>query len=433
MIALFLVLALLYGRIIIDGDGLSYYALTLSLAHDHDFDLQNQKQDIQGVMAPFNETTGKPASLFSCGFGVLYAPLLVTLESMPSLMQGHPYAQNARIPFPHSLAVFAQSLAFGLGAVLLAYAFVVRRFALSPLPAAFLCLSTLAGTPLLFYSVTMPSYSHAADTFLTTAVFALVLSDWKSPLRCLLAGCLLAFSVMLRNNNVVFWPVAAAALLYAERPRWLRAGMWLLAGALPVTAAHAWFNLSQYGKLFATGYRVQTETGFLAEMLFHPYAGVFVWAPVTALAVVGLLLGAARRNRESIVSLAAVLIVMLSVQFQGNWWGGCSFGQRFFTHLFFFWIIGLSQLHGWRKAILAPVGLCALWTFFLFNVYLVNAGSVEGRKALNANNCRRTPVEMIAAARANHSQSGSGMFSYWLECLSAKPYPTLFFVLKNSR
>ena len=117
MIALFLVLALIYGRIIIDGDGLSYYALTLSLAHDHDFDLKNQKQDVQGVMAPFNETTGKPASLFSCGFGVLYAPLLVTLESIPSLMQMRPYPQNARIPFPHSLSVFAQSAAFGLGAV----------------------------------------------------------------------------------------------------------------------------------------------------------------------------------------------------------------------------------------------------------------------------------------------------------------------------
>jgi hypothetical protein len=179
---------------------------------------------------------------------------------------------------------------------------------------------------------------------------------------------------------------------------------------------------------------VQTETGFLAEMLFHPYAGAFVWAPVTALAAIGLLVGVFRKNRAAIVSLAAVALVLLSVQFQGNWWGGCSFGQRFFTHLFFFWIVGLSQLAAWRPRPVAALALlCALWTFFLFNVYLVNAGSVEGRKALNSNNCRRTPAELIAAALENYHQSSApGVFSYWRACLSARPYPTLVFVLRDS-
>ena len=57
LLLLFVKLGLVYGRIIIDGDGLSYYALTTSLVHDHDFDLENQKKQIQGVMAPRNERT----------------------------------------------------------------------------------------------------------------------------------------------------------------------------------------------------------------------------------------------------------------------------------------------------------------------------------------------------------------------------------------
>lgn len=431
LLAALLVSALVYGRIIIDGDGLSYYALTLSLARDHDFDLQNQKQDIQGVMAPRNEVTGKPASLFSCGFGVLYAPALLLMEQIPMLAAPHPYPQNTRIPFAHALAVFAQSVLFGFGAVLLATIFAQRKLALSPLLAAFVCLAAFAGTPLLFYTVTMPSYAHAADAFLTTAIFALALRTHESPWRCLLTGLLLSLSVLLRNNNLVFWPVAVAAVLHYERSRRLRALLLLAAGALPFAMTHAGFNLSQYGKLLTTGYRVQTETGFLSEMLFHPYAGIFVWAPITVAAAVGLIAGAARRRPEAIVSLAAVALVFLSVQFQGNWWGGCSFGPRFFTHLFFFWVVGLSVLASWKPApMIGFVAVAALWTFFLFNVHLVNAGSVEGRKALNANNCRRTPLELISTARENYVEDGAaGWFSYWQTCLSARPYPTILFLL----
>ena len=340
LVLLFTLFTFVYGRIIIDGDGLSYYALTLSLVHDRDFDLQNQKKEIQGVMAPINAITGKPASLFSGGFGVLYAPFLAASERIGSLSEVRLYPQNNRIPFAHALALFAGSALFALSALLIGFGFVVRKFAIHPAVAAVLCAAVLVGTPLLFYSVTMPSYAHAADAFLVTVVFALVLSDWKSPWRNVLVGAVLSLSVLLRNNNIVFWPVAAGALLWSKSgvQRGLaafRTILWLVAGAIPFVILHAWFNLSQYGKLLTTGYKVQMQEGFLSEMLLHPDAGLFLWAPITLLAVIGLLGGSMQKRMEAVVSLIAVILVFLSVQFQGNWWGGCSFGPRFFTHLFF--------------------------------------------------------------------------------------------------
>jgi hypothetical protein len=209
--------------------------------------------------------------------------------------------------------------------------------------------------------------------------------------------------------------------------------MEILIGALPILLVQAQFNLSQYGALFATGYKVQLQTSFLPEMLFHPWAGVFVWAPITILAMIGLIRGAIQHDFTSILSLIVVMLVLISVSFQGNWWGGCSFGQRFITHLFFFWAIGLSQWIGWMKN--KGVVVCvapALWTFFLFHVFFMNAASPEVRRVLDANKCRRTPVEMIEWAYRDYESSGTANpVAFWFESAGSRPYPTLLFALQK--
>src|SRR5436853_7336065 len=91
LVAFFLVSALLYGRAIIQNDGISYYALTLSLIHDGDFDLENQLPKLREIRGFESPITGKFASTYSCGFGVLYSPFLYAAEeigeAIPSLAQ----------------------------------------------------------------------------------------------------------------------------------------------------------------------------------------------------------------------------------------------------------------------------------------------------------------------------------------------------------
>src|SRR5262249_38175465 len=66
ILVLFALLMLLYGRPVIQNDGISYYGMTLSLLKDGDFNLQNQYEEIPEIrMKPLPE--GKLASYYSCG------------------------------------------------------------------------------------------------------------------------------------------------------------------------------------------------------------------------------------------------------------------------------------------------------------------------------------------------------------------------------
>ena len=445
LVLIFCVFALLFGRIIIAGDGVSYYALTVSLLRDHDFDLENQKQQIKNVMAPFNPVTAKRASLYSCGFAVVYAPFVTFAEHLgkwfPSLGTWQPYAQNKEFPFVHAFGVFFGSFILVLLTVIAAF-FFLRDYGSPPWISLFIIALVLVGTPLMFYAFVMPSYSHAADSFLATAIFFLVFmkrksNQWSFHVRNVLLGIALALSILLRNNNIVLIFPAAGGLLFLQRKDgWKRAAVTLLEivfAALPLAIVQIKFNVSQYGKIFATGYSVQTEFSFLTEMLLHPWAGMFIWTPITALALTGLVLGCIARKPVPVISLIAILTVLLSVQFQPNWWGGCSFGLRFTTHLFLFWVVGLYELHvRLRRFYFVPAILCTLWTFILFNAFFINNAYPEGRAMLQNDKCRHTPVELLQSASQQYKKYGNGSnpIRFWFDSLSTGPSPTIQAILR---
>jgi len=295
----------------------------------------------------------------------------------------------------------------------------------------------------MFYVFAISSYSHAADAFLTATIFSLVFLEpatgWRIRVRNICLGIAMALSVSLRNVNIALILPAIGGVLFLQRHAgWkqnLTTLLEILVGALPTLIVQIGFNLAHYGTIFATGYKVQLETSFLFEMLFHPWAGVFIWAPITLAATIGLVVGALKRDFASILSLLAMVLVIVTVSFQGNWWGGCSFGQRFLTHLYIFWAIGLFQFFVWMKRTgMVLSALLALWTFFLFHIFFVNASSVEVKKILDENKCRRTPLEMVGWAWQDYRNSGiANPISFWLHAANSGPYPTLQFVLRHER
>ena len=429
----------------IDGDGLTYYALARSLVQDHDFDLKNQRQQVPDLHLKINQTTRRIAAHFSFGFGLCYAPFVFVTEKLsglfPGFAQWSPYHQNKIIPFPHSLAIFTGSLFYGFLTLVLCFQILMRENSQSWRVASFITASVLLGTPLLFYVFTMPSYAHAADAFWTTVAFYLAIGgcSWKlkrMALNNVLLGFVLAISVLLRNNNVVLIPPLVLGAVYRESKQHQRNPLHVLfeifLGALPFIVLLAQFNLTQYGKMFATGYRVQTEEQFLVEMVFHPDAGLLIWTPITLFGIVGLIAGSIKRRIESIVALASVVLVLLSVQFQPNWWGGCAFGPRFFTHLFVFWAWGLLE---WIRLIpkriaIGVICVCALWTFFLLNLFFVNAPSEDFRMLLRANKCRRSPAVMMQYAvsdymAAKENGETSNPIHFWFQSLGKGRFPTV--------
>lgn len=453
--------SLLYGRIIVDGDGLTYYALARSLAQDADFDLRNQREQIPNLHLIISPVTRRIATRFSCGFGILYAPFLYLSEKIGALHSGFaewtPYRQSQWLPYPHALAIFIGSLVFGLLTLFFSYLLLKQSTNVSTWYAIFLPLAMFFGSSLLFYVFTMPSYVHAADAFLMTVAFYLAVAspEWqykKVRWRNILLGATLGLSVLLRNNNIVVIPSFLFALWLRTEPknRDSLAGRALsrfvararimtlieiLIGAIPFVLILGAFNLNQYGKLIATGYEVQTREWYLLKMLFHPYASIFLWTPITVLGLAGLIAGSVKRRLESITALSCVLLVLLSVQFQPNWWGGCSFGPRFFTHLFVFWVWGLLEMVRLiRRPAITLILCCAVWTFFLYNVSFINSVSPEFRKVLRTNYCRRTPLEMIRSATSDYRQTRqdgetSGPFHFWLHSTGKGNYPTVLWIL----
>src|SRR5262249_31618547 len=155
------------------------------------------------------------------------------------------------------------------------------------------------GTPLAFYTFVTPSFPHAADSFLTAAAFYLIFSN-RFKGRNVLVGFVLGLSVLVRNVNVVFLPPMLLALLSEEYKHQERSIIFVLAevfiGALPAMVALFYYNWSQYGSPILTGYG--TPPGFnpgLARRIylitFAPSMGMFIWTPITLVALIGLFSG----------------------------------------------------------------------------------------------------------------------------------------------
>ncbi len=458
IIAVFFLMATIFGRVVIQNDGITYYALTLSLIEDHDFDLTNQNEKLPDLRITTTRD-GKSACLYSCGFAVLYFPVLwltmLFANTIPTLAEWRPYAQNVFFPLSHSLAIFWGTLFFGLSTILLAWKLLRDIYQASAASAVFITLAFFVGTPLIFYTFTTPSFSHAPDAFLITASCFLAVNrkpnEHGRELRNVLLGLILALSTSLRNNNFVLIPLFTGYVLWLDRKEgWRRIAITAIevfAGALPVGILQAFYNHGQYGSIFATGHRIELVEDFTKHLgsglrfypiLIDPVFGNFVWSPITAIALAGLFVGAFRKRPVAIFSLLAITVTVLSLRFAGMISPGASFGQRYLTHLYIFWIIGFYEVFQMRKRTIAVLGtVTCLWGFLLFNVYYINVAYPEGRKTF-ADIDPRSLTPSVASKKAainydsfRHTTGSASILKFWWVALESNPYPNLQYIIRH--
>jgi hypothetical protein len=460
IILLFLLLSLLYGRAVIQNDGLTYYALTLSLLDDHDFDLTNQLSSIPEIRTVWNPVTQKMVPVYSCGFAVLYAPFLWasrTIASIyPAMAAWRPYGQNVRFAFQDGLGIFLGSVCFSLAAVFISIRLLIQRYWASNGTAGTLAMLVFLGTPLMYYTFCVPSFTHAADSFLVATSFYLAvlpkhLEFTKVRGRNLLLGFFLALSMLIRNNNIILVPPIVGGLLFFERKEgWKRAIVTcfeIFAGALPILLIHAHFNWTQYGKVFTTGYRMNLSEAIslsgstpyrLYSLLGDPATGMFVWAPLTILSMIGFIFGIRRRNWNSALALICITLVILSIQFFGFVNPGAAFGQRFLLHLYVFYVVGLFELFlVWKRATIVAASIFTLWAFLLMNCYLINLSLPYFRAALPMEAGRTVGAQELlwnlSSGLQKLKQAGTpvSLSRIWWDSLRARPYPTLLFILMD--
>jgi hypothetical protein len=254
---------------------------------------------------------------------------------------------------------------------------------------------TTFGSPLFFYVVFDPAGKHAVDTLVLTAATLLVLRLFRNPRdgTAIALGALAAVSLNTRWINVAFFAAILVGLWVSNRRVALigSATTIVLAPVLygiPALRGISYFVPSYFPKS-STAAGAHPVVGGVAnplngfnpliplKMLFSIHRGLFVWTPLTAIAVVGFVL-LLRRERDPIRRRllrtlgAASLCLLLAHVIWGQWDGGFAFSQRFLTGLFPLYAIGIAELVRRVGALLyIPLALCVVWALMLAFVHVI--------------------------------------------------------------
>ncbi len=356
----------LCGRPLARGDGLAYFMWLDSIAGDGDMDLSNQAQvfaHLNVYQARWIEETGKWGTVFSYGPALLLTPfywLGRLVDGHGGLVVNPDYFIGLQgRPLAYSLFPMLGEFLYALGTVALAY--LCARFFVPSVPAAISALALFLGSPMLYYATIEPFMSHVPAAFLTALSFYLILRGERERrgLLILAAGFVGGLATLTRWQMAVL--VWALALVFLSYRMWRAIG--LFAVGFCAVAWHLPYTWNwMFGRPLLLAY---TESGFLnwpryiVPILFSGGRGLFVWSPLTILAVIGLVVMARYYPAWAVSMGVAFLVQVLLNAGVADWWGGWSFGMRRMTELYPVFVVGLA----WVLAVGRPTWLrIGLWT-----------------------------------------------------------------------
>ena len=215
-------------------------------------------------------------------------------------------------------------------------------------------------------------WQHGPAALALTLSMLLLLPENPSPGRLCLAGLTTGCLVCFRALDIVF----AAAIFMAVAWRWPRRLVYFLPFPLALggllLASNVWFfGTAAGGQLEVEAYNPAWHNvagvwtgnflGGAAGTLFSPSRGLCVFSPWAPAAVLALPTVWGRLRQRPVLllltgGLAADLVVLSQY---AVWWGGCSFGPRFWTDAMpvFAVLLGLGLSWSWQRC--RPI----FWTF----------------------------------------------------------------------
>lgn len=370
-LAALFVLSLVFVNPYLRGDGNGYYAWLRSPLIDGDVDFANEYQhadaafragfiDDAGRPTPMMTTpTGKVENQWSIGPAVLWLPFFAVAHVLALAGAGAPDGYSPIYLWLVAIGTAMYGFAALVIGVRIARAIGAGRWAV---PAA---LALLGASSLPVYMYLLPFHVHAPAAFATALFFwwGLVRMDGWRPGQWGIWGLLASLMVAVYFVHAVLliavpWRLAMRG---TTRDRAIAIAAFA-AGAAPLAALHLWSRFALYGS-FTTGYR--DEFFFLSPRLIatalSPEHGLFLWTPVVALALAGLI-ALARGDARARVMLAAWAVLFYVVASYQNWHGQSSFGNRFFVSLVPLFVPGVAIALGWlhARARLLPAALIAL-------------------------------------------------------------------------
>jgi hypothetical protein len=342
----------------ISGDGRYYYAFLTSIALDGDVDFANQYANPrQGNPWGYKHTqAGKPANAFTVGPALLWMPFFalahaVSLASEPATEAKDGYSDRTQM-----LTLYGSFL-YGCAAAWLCYRLARRRF--GPGPAFIGAIVALTCGPVLQYLVHQPSFAHGPSAFAVT----LLLYVWdtgrgeepgaRSVRGWAALGACLGLAMLVRQQNLVFglplviegaWRVVrgARAGVLGARAGFRGAASAAVAPAVGAAAALVVFmpQILVWQSIYGFALGIAQGGGYMqwgepawSEVLFSSRNGLFVFAPLWLLGLIGLGLFARRERLTAGLLLGSFVLVTWVNGAVTDWWAIGSVGARRFDGL----------------------------------------------------------------------------------------------------
>lgn len=355
-------------------DGTGYFSYMSSLWHDNDLNFVNDFSKLRISLPLAITETGYITNLWPIGTAVVLSPFYLFGKMIK-------YTDSCDILL-RAATNFGSTL-FGIMTCFLIYQ-LLSCLKISVRNRIIAASCSFFGTPLFFYSCFIPNSPHTVSAFLVSLLFftwVFTFDSYTRYSRWVFLGLVSGLMTSVRTNDSLFITIIAVELLYRilnDRDRYLHyirySGVFMasvIAGFLPQFLA--WKFL--YGSFFASpqGFNVSLSNFSMLDLIFSKYHGLLLWTPVYFIAITGLLV----RVRQNVIvygsSIVAFFLQVFTISLLTAWWGGYSFGIRYFTNSCVIVGLGtgllLEYAEGKKRAyFLAVQGICILfaaWTFIL--------------------------------------------------------------------
>lgn len=211
-------------------------------------------------------------------------------------------------------------------------------------------LSVLFSTTAFAAAVVVPSFNHAVDIFITTLfVYLFLVNQNKLPRRDFLMGVVYVLAVLVRYFNFVF--ILPALIYLFTSKEYKRIKYFIFGIASSIWIIPLVFYLYN-GSFLASAPHIATPADFFSgsqlapiyifKYLLHPLHGLFIWSPVTALSLFGLLYFSKVKQSLGYTLFAIWFFILWLYGYFPGWSAGWSFSNRYLVSLFPIYIIGLA-------------------------------------------------------------------------------------------